>query len=136
MNADHPREAVIAAGKRHYEAAIAGDTSTVASLLCDEVAYTHSNGLREGKSGYLEKVASGLYRGLKLEYSASEVWVFDDVAVVTATQLNSGQVGSHDWTTPQESVSLDVWCRRDGRWQLLAHQVTLVRRPRPQASRS
>jgi hypothetical protein len=24
-----------------------------------------------------------------------------------------------------EAASLDVWCHRDGRWQLLAHHMTL-----------
>jgi hypothetical protein len=31
---------------------------------------------------------------------------------------------------PQVPVSLDVWCRRDGRWKLLSHHIAMVRTPR------
>jgi ketosteroid isomerase-like protein len=134
MEQDSARDAVAAAGKRHYAAASAGDTATIDELFADDVIYGHSSGLREGKSAYLQRVATGLYRELTIDHSADQVWVMGDVAVVAGSQRNSGKVGSYEWPEPQESVSLDVWCHRDGRWQLLAHHMTLVNRPAPSAA--
>ena len=126
MDSDDVRAAVITAGKRHYAAASAGDAAAVAELFCDDVLYSHSNGLREGKGAYLERVESGMYRELKIEHEPDHVWVLGDVAVVAATQASTGKVGHYEWPEPKQSVSLDVWCRRDGRWQLLAHHMTLL----------
>jgi ketosteroid isomerase-like protein len=136
MDDDVARDAVTAAGKRHYAAASAGDTAALGELLADDVVYAHSSGLREGKGGYLERVARGQYRELVVEHSADQVWVTGDVAVVAGTQRSSGRVGPYEWPEPQTSVSLDVWCHRDGRWQLLAHHMTLVSRPAPRAADS
>jgi ketosteroid isomerase-like protein len=136
MDQDDAREAVAAAGKRHYAAASAGDTAAIDELFADDVVYGHSSGLREGKSAYIERVATGLYRELTIEHSADQIWVFGDTAIVEGSQRNSGRVGSYVWPEPQESVSLDVWCHRDGRWQLLAHHMTLVNRPVPSPAQS
>jgi hypothetical protein len=129
MDPENVRAAIAAAGKLHYAAASAGDSATLDGMLSDDVLYGHSSGLREGKRAYLDRVASGLYRELTVEHSADQVWVVGDIAVVAATQRSSGKVGPYEWPEPQESVSLDVWCHRDGRWQLLAHHMTLVKAP-------
>jgi ketosteroid isomerase-like protein len=126
MSVEDVRKAVEAAGKQHYAAASACDTTAIDELLCDDVVYSHSNALRDDKSGYLDKVASGLYRTLEIDHSVDHVWDLGDVAVVAGTQISSGAVGSGTMDRT-ESKSLDVWCRRDGRWQLLAHHMTLVR---------
>jgi hypothetical protein len=120
------RAAVEAAGQRHYEAASAGDTATLDELFCEEAAYSHSNGINTPKAEYLQMVADGNYRTLKINHSVKDIWlVADDVAVVRGQQISSGKIGGVVMRDTK-AASLDVWCLRDGRWQLLAHHMTLV----------
>jgi uncharacterized protein (TIGR02246 family) len=114
---------VKAAQKRLYEAAMAADAETIDELLADDVGYFHSDGHRDGKSGFRATVAKGSFRKVKIDFAPDEVWLVGDAAVlagtVTATrELDDGVVQL------RENSSLDVWRRRDGRWQLLAHHLT------------
>jgi uncharacterized protein (TIGR02246 family) len=123
---DEVREAVEAAGKRHYAAASAGDTATIDELFCEEAAYSHSNGVNTPKGEYMQMVADGNYRTLAIDHSVEDIWLLaDDVAVVRGRQVSSGKIG-HVEMKETKAASLDVWCYRDDRWQLLAHHMTLV----------
>ncbi len=120
------RAEVEEAGRRHYAAASAGDAKTIDELFCEEAAYSHSEGRNTPKPEYMQMVADGHYRTLKIDHSVEDMWlVADDVAVVRGRQLTSGEIGG---VTMRETkaASLDVWVHRDGRWQLLAHHMTLV----------
>jgi uncharacterized protein (TIGR02246 family) len=114
---------VKAAQKRLYEAAMAADAEAIDELLADDVGYFHSDGHRDDKSGFRATVAKGSFRNVKIDFAPDEVWLVGDAAVlagtVTATrELDDGVVQL------RENSSLDVWRRRDGRWQLLAHHLT------------
>ena len=120
------RAAVEAAGKRHYAAASAADAATIDELFCDEAEYSHSDGRNTPKAEYMRMVADGNYRTLKIDHSVESFWlVADDVAVVRGRQLSSGEIGGVVMRETK-AASLDVWCHRDGRWQLLAHHNTLI----------
>jgi ketosteroid isomerase-like protein len=123
---DEVREAVEAAGQRHYTAASACDTATIDELFCEDVAYSHSNGVNTPKAEYMQMVAEGNYRTLHIDHSVEDMWLLaDDVAVVRGSQLSSGRIGGVVMNETK-AASLDVWCFRDDRWQLLAHHMTLV----------
>jgi uncharacterized protein (TIGR02246 family) len=125
-NIEEVRAAVEAAGKRHYAAASAGDTATIDELFCEECEYSHSDGRNTPKAEYMQMVADGNYRTLTIDHSVESIWlVADDVAVVRGRQLSSGPIGGVVMRDTK-AASLDVWCHRDGRWQLLAHHMTLV----------
>ena len=122
---DTAAEAVVAATNRLYDATRTGDAETLADLLCDDLGYFHSNGGSDEKSTILEKVSSGLYLGVeKIDFQPEKVWVVGEVAVVVATVITTGMVGEHS-VTGRTVSSLDVWRHLDGRWQLLAHHLTL-----------
>jgi uncharacterized protein (TIGR02246 family) len=118
-------DAVIAATNRLYEATRTGDAATLADLLCDDLGYFHSSGGNDEKDTILEKVSSGLYTTVeKIDFQPEKVWVVGEVAVVVATVITVGNVGGYD-VTGRTVSSLDVWRHLDGRWQLLAHHLTL-----------
>jgi len=125
-NIEEVRAAVEAAGQRHYVAASAGDIATIDELFCEECEYSHSDGRNTPKAEYMQMVADGNYRTLTIDHSVERIWlVADDVAVVRGRQLSSGPIGNVVMRDTK-AASLDVWCHRDGRWQLLAHHMTLV----------
>jgi uncharacterized protein (TIGR02246 family) len=121
------RKAIAAIAQEHYTAAMAGDLETLAEMIGDDVVYTHTDGRSEDKASYLDRVARGTYARMKTTHTADHVWVLsDDIAVVKGT--------THATTTGDGGVKmdnlecsvLDVWVKRDGRWQLIAHQISLA----------
>jgi len=126
MDVDDIREAVEGAGRRHLAAAMAADTQTLADLIADDVLYSHADGVAEGKDAYLARVAAGLYLTIAMEHSADHIRVLsDDVAVVRGTTISNTTPGSAFKMENLRASVLDVWARRDGRWQLVEHHVTL-----------
>jgi ketosteroid isomerase-like protein len=122
---DPAAQEVIAATNCLYEATRTGDATALAELLCDDLGYFHSNGGNDEKSTILEKVGSGVYKGVeKIDFQPERVWVVGEVAVVVATVITTGMVGEYN-VTGRTVSSLDVWRHLDGRWQLLAHHLTL-----------
>jgi hypothetical protein len=130
MNVEEIRKEVEDAGKRHLAAATAGDLEALEPLLAEELIYTHSNGFTDAdKSAYLGFIASGTYvrSGMTVDHSVVRIIALsEDLAVIKGKQVTN-QAGAAGMTwTDVEATSLDTWIRRDGRWQLLAHQSTLV----------
>jgi hypothetical protein len=101
---------------------LAGDTETMEELLTDDFQYFHSSGARDTKSTYLAKVGSGMFSGLTAETSFERVWVGTDAAFMRGKMVASAEIEG----VRREFVNhpFAVWQRRDGRWQLLAYQVT------------
>jgi ketosteroid isomerase-like protein len=115
------------AGRRHYAAASAGDSGTLDQLLAEDLVYTHSDGLTEDKTAYLARVAAGAYRTMNVENSVEYlISLSDDLAVARCNQVANGTFDAGTKMENVEACSLDVWARRDGRWQLVGHHTTLV----------
>jgi uncharacterized protein (TIGR02246 family) len=134
MDLEQIRREVEEAGRRHYAAAYSGDAEALAPLLGEELVYSHSDGHYEGKAAYIENfVANGRYVEMELTgtHSVERLVVLGDgVVMVRGKQVTntSGKDGRFKFED-QEACSLDVWVKRDGRWQLIAHHMTLVRSP-------
>jgi uncharacterized protein (TIGR02246 family) len=134
MDVEQIRKEVEEAGQRHYAAAYAGDAEALAPLLGDELVYSHSDGHADYGTGYLDTyVATGHYKAMEMTgtHRVDRLVVLrDDVAMVRGRQITStsGKDGRFKMED-QEACSLDVWVKRDGRWQLVAHHMTLVRSP-------
>jgi hypothetical protein len=131
MDVEAIRREVEDTGKRHLRASMAGDAEALDPLLAEELIYTHSNGFTDAtKADYLAFVRSGAYvaQEMKVEHSVDRfIAVSDDLAIVRGKQITNttGTGGRSKWEDV-EAASLDIWIRRDGRWQLIAHQSTLV----------
>jgi ketosteroid isomerase-like protein len=127
MDADQIRKEVADAAKAHYEAAMAGDTDALAQLIGDDVVYSHTNGVAEDKAAYLDRVARGTYRTMRIRHTADHIWVLsDDAAAVRGTTSSSTTGETRFRMDNLGCAALDVWVRRDGRWQLVAHLISLL----------
>lgn len=127
MEVDEIRKEVADVAKRHYAAAMAGDTDALAQLIGDDVVYSHSNGVAEDKASYLARVARGTYRTMQVSHTADHIWVLsDNAAAVRGTTISSTTGESSFRMDNLEAAVLDVWVRRDRQWQLVAHLVALV----------
>src|ERR1700754_2919767 len=58
---DDDARAVLAAEDRRYRAMLDADLDALDELCAEELSYAHSNGARDTKAEYVEKIRSGYY---------------------------------------------------------------------------
>jgi ketosteroid isomerase-like protein len=119
------KEDILALENRRYRAMVDKDFATLADLLADDLVYTHSNAVVDGKASYIEGI-----RAKRWDYAAAErpeenIETFGDCARVTGhvrLTLNNAD-GS---TRKVNGRFLNMWVRRAGRWQMVAWQSTPI----------
>jgi uncharacterized protein (TIGR02246 family) len=113
--------------QQYRQALVRRDVATLARIWSDDYTFTNPQGRLLSKK---ERLANFTSRATALAGIENEgdvhVRVYGNTAVVTtrATLLGrySGQASSGAYR------SLHVWMKRDGRWQLVANQVTRIAR--------
>lgn len=114
--------AVEAAELRRFEVMTGKDYAALASILADDLVYTHSSAAVDSKASYLESLTSGRVTYKVIKPSNLQVRVFVDMAVI------HGEAAMEVDANGQQIVNTlrftDVWARRDGRWQMVAWQST------------
>ena len=111
--------------RKRADAMVRQDLSALASLLADDLSYTHSDGRRDTKESFLGLIAGTTQRYLGVDYSNLEAIDCGDTVVVRGTariRLLRESVEPLDYLV----LFLDVWTRRDGRWQTVAWQATRI----------
>ena len=119
------REEVLALERQRADTMVREDIVALASLLADELSYTHSDGRTDTKESLLNLIAGPALRYLGVDYSNQEVIDCGEAVIVRGTARirllrESGE--RPDYLV----LFLDVWVRRDGRWQTVAWQATRV----------
>ena len=119
------REEVLALERKRADAMVREDVETLATLLADDLSYTHSDGRRDTKESFLGLVAAPAMRYLGVDYSNQEVVDCGDAVVVRGTariRLLREPGEALDYLV----LFLDIWARRDGRWQTVGWQATRI----------
>lgn len=111
-----------AAEEARRQAMVAGKLLTLADLLSDTLAYTHSTGLQDSKQSYLEQLSSGALRYEALEFVAPVIRVLGPVALVSAVMKATVQRGGS--RRDVASNYLAVWENTPAGWKLQALQAT------------
>jgi hypothetical protein len=103
-------EDVDAAEEARYAVMIAQDRAALAAILADEFIYHQPSGRVQDKAGYIEQV------------TGSDVRI--NVYGTSATATGSTRVDVELKGEPKQFDLrfLDVWVKRDGRWQIVARQ--------------
>ncbi|WP_449396379.1 nuclear transport factor 2 family protein [Devosia riboflavina] len=111
--------AVLEGERARLRAFCSGDVATLDRLLSDELTYTHSNGMIEGKAPFLERLAAGRVRFANGEVSEASVRLLGDTAIYNGRfglTVISGEREVH-----LDSRQLSVWQRHaDGQWRQIA----------------
>ncbi len=111
-------------GKAYDEAYIRGDSAALDRIWADDYTSTSSTGEVTNKAQNMELIKSG---DLKLDSGRSEdgrVRMYGDTAVVTSLWTSKGKYKGKDFNQ-KERYTL-IFVKRDGRWQVIAEQGTLV----------
>ena len=115
-------QAVLAAEDRRYTAMTAADLATLDELCADQLSYAHSNGARDTKAEYLEKVRSGYYVYHRIEHPVERVEVVGDTAIVAGRMSADLDAGGQRKTI--DNLALAVWTRTADGWRLLGYAPT------------
>ena len=113
---------VLAAEDRRYEALLGPDLPTLERLFHDRMSYAHSSGVRDTKDQYLEKIRNGYYDYARIDHPVERVDVLGDTVVVIGRMTADLTVQGTQKTI--DNLSLAVWTKDSGEWQLIAYAST------------
>jgi ketosteroid isomerase-like protein len=111
---------ILALEDRRYAAMTGADMKALEALVHDELVYTHSSGLVDGKASWLESMRSGKVRYKKVVRADEKVRVFGDTALVTGRADIEADVGGQAKTLKLRY--LDAWVKSGGAWKFAAWQ--------------
>jgi ketosteroid isomerase-like protein len=101
----------------------ANDLDALGKILADDLVYTHSTGIVETKTDYLNKLKSGDQKYANIEYSDIKTWNLGRAQVLSATVRMTGATKGVPFDNKLKM--LHVWSRQqDCTMQLVAHQTT------------
>lgn len=115
-------EAAVEQAERDWGAAVAkSDLPALERLLASDLVYTHSNGIRDTQQSFIEGLRTGKLKYIRIAHQKIEVHMIkNDVAFVAARA--DFRVIPADKVVDMQLSMLHVFVKRQGRWQLLAHQ--------------
>ena len=116
-----PKSAVEKAERDWAAAVVKSDIPALERVLASDLVYTHSGGTRDTRTSFIENARTGKLKYEKLDHQKIEVQMIkSDVAFVAARA--EVRVVSGGKPVDMKVSLLHVFVKRQGRWQLLAHQ--------------
>ena len=105
-----------------FSAMIARDFARLQLLVHDELMYTHSSGVVDGKASWLDSMKSGRVKYKKAGCSERKVRLFGDTALITGRALIAAEIGGQAKT--RKRLVLNAWTRTPQGWKFVAWQST------------
>jgi uncharacterized protein (TIGR02246 family) len=115
---------VLAADDQRRAATVAGDLATLQALMTDDFTYTHFNGFREGRDGYVDRVRGGAVEYVSLDRRDAKVRIFGDVAVIDGLASMTYRPRALPDPLTSDTLYLAVWRRHAGAWRIEAYAST------------
>lgn len=121
-------EEVSAAEDARYEAIIKVDEKAMRAIFADEFVYHQPSGNVANKESYIEGFKKGDVKVKKAERYDVKIHIYGD----TATAMGQTKVDLEMKGEPRQVDLryLNVWVKRDGRWQIVSRQSAF--KPKPQ----
>ena len=116
-------QAVLKAYRTLDQAQFKKDRATMERLMSHDYAYTHSNGTVNDKATDIKETMSDDIKWTGTKSSDLKVRTYGNVAVVTGQLTLTGSAKNY---VPGPRRFTEIWVQRDGRWQNVGGQTTLV----------
>ena len=113
---------IIELENQRIAAMIAGDEAALDAILADDLIYTHSTARVETKAEFIGNLTSGRIRYVSFERDDVNIQDYGDTAVVTGHAKL--YVTGSDRDLKFQVRFLDVYCKHNGSWQMVAWQST------------
>jgi ketosteroid isomerase-like protein len=102
----------------------AGDADKIGQLIADDWSALNSDGKKVNKQQYLADYKSGAEKFESIEVGPMDVRVFGDIGVVQGGDTEKSSYKGKD--TSGKYVWMDVFQKKDGKWQAVRSEVTKV----------
>lgn len=106
------------------DALVKGDPDKLAQLLSDDLTHGNPCGSLRGKAPWIAATKAGQLKIISFSNSDVQIRIYGETAVVTAINLLTAQGAGSDPSGRYRFIH--VWVKREGRWQLTAHQATRI----------
>ena len=116
----NPVEEIHEVEDRRYDAMIRSDADALANTLAEEFFYHQPNGKTNDKPGYVKQMQTGTVKIFSAERYDVKVNVYGDIATAMGGTRLDIEIGGE--RRKADLRYLNVWVKRDGRWQLAARQ--------------
>ena len=108
------------------KAIVAKDTASISSIIADDWVGQNDSGRRETKADFLADVKSGVMSASSMNNRDVTARIVRGLGIVQGADDEKSSYKGKD--TSGAYTWLDVFANRDGRWQAVASQVTMVHR--------
>ncbi|WP_454806017.1 nuclear transport factor 2 family protein [Paraburkholderia fungorum] len=122
-NVDSIVEHLLELERLRRDSLVSKDFDTLATLLADEIVYTHSTGAVQDKQTYLAYARNAL-TFLSIERGELTVRVYGNVALMTGPMTNTVMAPSLKEPMQVRSNVLQLWVHEHGSWTMAAFQAT------------
>lgn len=113
-------EDVHAAEEARYKAMVAVDPDALARTLAEEFRYHQPNGKINDKPGYIKQMMSRAVKIFSYERYDVKVEIYGEIATAMGDTRLDLEIGGE--RKKVDLRYLNVWVKRDGRWQLAKRQ--------------
>ena len=113
---------ILSLEEKRYAAMTGGDFAALEALLHDQLLYTHSSGLTDTKSSWLEALKSGKTRYKSAKITEQKVRLLGEVALVTGKGHIEAEINGQPRTI--RLIFLNAWTRTPKGWKFIAWQST------------
>ena len=117
-------EQVKALDRQWAAATTKADVAVLNRLLSDDLTYTHSTGETQSKTQFIASVSKGEIRYNSIEFESSNARVYGNTAVIVSHLRIKLTIGGKNINL--HPCFLDIWVKKNGRWQMVAHQATKI----------
>jgi uncharacterized protein (TIGR02246 family) len=117
-------QAIEAIDARRVDATLAQDAAALREIFGDDLIYVHGSAVAESRDVFIERATTGFYVYRALTTQRRNYRELGDVVLVDGDVRIQVCVKGTD----KDFVTryLQVWARRDGRWQMISWQSTPV----------
>ena len=105
-----------------FAAMTRGDLAELNKILADDLVYTHSSGLVEGKKEFIASLQSGNLKYVSIQNEEKKARIYGTVALVNGRAKVTISARGQEQSFVLRY--LDVYAKRDGKWQMVAWQST------------
>ncbi len=103
-------------------AVVARNAAELERLFAPDLIYAHSTGVVENRQQYIDRLKSGAQKYDAITHESTRVVDYGDAAVAHSIVRMSGISNGRAFN--DHVMMLHLWVKRNGAWQLAAHQTT------------
>jgi ketosteroid isomerase-like protein len=124
-------EEVLRIDQERADALVKNDTDQLDRIMADDCTYVHPNGKSETKQEVIAGLKAQDRKYESIERDDVKVRIFGTIAVVTGRNNLKANYQGKEYNV--QNRFLRVYAKRQGHWQMIAHQATTIPDKKPDA---